>query len=216
MAILGTVGRSLGSFVGSKKVSVPLIAGSLLAGFVGKGSEGAVSNMMDVSFGTPDADNYMLGGRDLTPSMAMGALAPGFLGTAGRIANVADLGGYGTSNAMLGGMGVGALAGTGIGAYAGIKGAGRAMKTISGGRGAIAKTFGGAVAGITGALGPAIGGAIGAGVGAGVGAFGATTPYRRNKQLFNNSPYYNTSLSNAERLNASGDIVLGMHNSRRG
>lgn len=36
----------------------------------------------------------------------------------------------------------------------------------------------------------------------------------RNKQFYDQSPYNNVSLRNAEALNASGDIVLGMHNSR--
>lgn len=64
------------------------------------------------------------------------------------------------------------------------------------------------------------GAAIGGTIGTMAGAYGALRriqrPYRRNPETFNNSPYYNTSLSTAERLNASGDIVLGMHNSRRG
>jgi hypothetical protein len=36
----------------------------------------------------------------------------------------------------------------------------------------------------------------------------------QNKQLMSQSP--NSSLAMANQLNASGDIVLGMHNSRRG
>lgn len=38
---------------------------------------------------------------------------------------------------------------------------------------------------------------------------------RGNQQFYSQSPY-NNSLRRAEQLNASGDIVLGMHNSRGG
>jgi hypothetical protein len=39
---------------------------------------------------------------------------------------------------------------------------------------------------------------------------------RANQQIMTQSPFYNQSALNAERLNASGNIVLGMHNQRRG
>lgn len=201
MAILGKIGKGIYSAgkgaMKSKGAAATLIGGSFLAGFAGKGSEEAISNMMDISFGTPDADNMMLGGQDLTPSMAMGALAPGFLGTAARLKNYTEFGQYGSETATLGipvAAGIGTAVGAGIGQALKAQG----MSGIGGVRGAI----GGAI----------IGGAMGLAGAAQV----ATAPYRRNKQLFKNSPYYNTSLSNAERLNASGDIVLGMHNSRRG
>ncbi len=201
MAVLGKLGKGIYSAgkgaMKSKGAAATLIGGSFLAGFVGKGSEAAVSNMMDISFGTPDADNMMLGGADLTPSMAMGALAPGFLGSAARAKNFTEFGQYGSETATVGipvAAGMGAATGGMLGAAL------KANKVphIGGIRGAI----GGAV----------VGGALGLAGAAQI----ATAPYRKNKQLFKNSPYYNTSLSNAERLNASGDIVLGMHNSRRG
>lgn len=39
---------------------------------------------------------------------------------------------------------------------------------------------------------------------------------RANSQIMNQSPFYNQSALTADRLNASGNIVLGMHNQRRG
>lgn len=39
---------------------------------------------------------------------------------------------------------------------------------------------------------------------------------KANSQILDESPFYNTSLMTAERLNARGDIVLGAHNTRRG
>ena len=62
--------------------------------------------------------------------------------------------------------------------------------------------------------------ALGAGIGiiGGVGATGmqAYQTAKTNAPILRSSPFYNTSLMNADRLNASGDIVLGAHNSRRG
>lgn len=85
------------------------------------------------------------------------------------------------------------------GAYAGFK-AGKST------RGRVFGSIAGAIAG----------GTVGTLAGAGTVAGAATAPYRKSPDLFRNSPYYNTSLSTAERLNASGEIVLGMHNTRRG
>lgn len=204
MALLGKVGKvasGVGRSMGeSKLLAATLIGGSFLAGFANKTGEAAISGTMDVAFGTPDADNYMLGGRDLTPSLAMGALMPGLAGAPARLKNAADLGmyGYGNTAAIAAGPPVAAGIGMGIGAIAGQIAKANKVPHIGGIRGALA--------------GAAIGGAVGL-----AGAVQAAThPYRSNPNLFTNSPYYNTSLSNAERLNASGDIVLGMHNSRRG
>lgn len=71
-------------------------------------------------------------------------------------------------------------------------------------------------------MGAMIGGAIGAGLGAGgFNAFsgGGIRGYvDNNQQFFKESPYAprSSSLATASSLSASGDIVLGMHNSRRG
>jgi hypothetical protein len=37
-----------------------------------------------------------------------------------------------------------------------------------------------------------------------------------NAQIINESPFYNKSLMTADRMNASGNIVLGAHNTRKG
>lgn len=86
MAVLGKIGRSM-SNIGSRKGLIAIGGAAFGAGFINKISESAVNNTMDVAFGTPDADNMMLGGMDLTPSMAMGALAPGAFGSIGRAMN---------------------------------------------------------------------------------------------------------------------------------
>jgi hypothetical protein len=63
-----------------------------------------------------------------------------------------------------------------------------------------------------GAIGTVAGGAMGAAAGFGP----AMQTARNNRQIMTESPFYNQSLLTAERLNASGNIVLGMHNGRRG
>lgn len=232
MALLGKVGKlasgvrrgaqsAASGAARSKTLAATVIGGSMIAGFAGKTSEAAISGTMDVAFGTPDADNYMLGGRDLTPSLAMGALMPGFLGAPARMKNAVDLGMYGAGSpeAFFAPIGIGAALGAAAGTYGAASRGGKAIKAAK-----AAKALGsrkriiGAVAGA--AFGTIAGGmaagTAGAAIGTGVGAMGAAKPYRNNPDLFKNSPYYNTSLSTAERLNASGDIVLGMHNSRRG
>jgi hypothetical protein len=74
--------------------------------------------------------------------------------------------------------------------------------------------------GIKGAIaGSAIGGAVGAipgAIGVGGSASFAYQSARDNAQILSESPFYNSSLMTADRLNASGDIVLGAHNTRRG
>jgi hypothetical protein len=74
--------------------------------------------------------------------------------------------------------------------------------------------------GIKGAIaGSAVGGIVGAipgAIGVGGSASFAYQSARDNSQILSESPFYNSSLMTADRLNASGDIVLGAHNTRRG
>ena len=125
-------------------------------------------------------------GTDLTPSMAI--MASG-IPVASQVARTRNLGrtGYNTGA-------VGAAAGIGIATGIGIAGGRR----FGGLRGAI--------------IGGVIGGAIGV---AGVidNTIGVA---RKNSQIMSQSPFYNQSLLTADRLNASGNIVFGMHNGRRG
>lgn len=67
------------------------------------------------------------------------------------------------------------------------------------------------------------GAGVGTMAGGGVGALmvggsisSANQSRRMNQQIIDESPFYNSSLLTAERLNARGDIVLGAHNTRRG
>lgn len=131
---------------------------------------------------------------------ALGAVAGGTVGAGGgAVPAEAIVGGTAVAGA------VGGAVGAGVGSSIG---------------GAVGKSMG------MGFAGKVVGGLAGAGLGAGVGASavvaGATSPVRHymkdNQQFFNESPYAksSSSLAVAQALNANGDIVLGMHNSRRG
>lgn len=72
----------------------------------------------------------------------------------------------------------------------------------------------GAISG--GALGAIVGGVAGGALGAGGSASMAYQTAKTNSQIIRESPFYNQSALTANRLNASGNIVLGMHNQRRG
>jgi len=135
------------------------------------------------------------------------------------------------------GKGKGALIGAGIGGFlggtAGLGSVGSAPYVTGGGAiaGAIAAgTIGfrkGPIKGIIGAaLGTVGGAAAGATVAGGMiagslapGALPTMSVVRNNEQFYSQSPYArtrNSSLSTMGQTNAVGDIVLGMHNSRRG
>lgn len=183
-----------------RRLSKKYTAGGLAAGayFGYKGMKGftdqvipnAIDNTMDVAFGDPQADRAVLG-TDLTPSMLyMNSGLPGQ-----RIARARNLSRTGV-NLGAGGSAMGVVGSTGFGAAVG------------------------AFAGKMGGLNPKLGAKIGAGIGAVAGIYGVANntigTAARNRQIISESPFYNQSLLTAERLNASGNIVLGMHNQRRG
>jgi hypothetical protein len=170
------------------KVGVPL---ALAAGTVGlaKGIGSSVrEGMMETAFGDPNADAAFLG-TNLSARYMMGSMMGGPMGAAMRYSAPQDQFMINAVAPTLGTTAVGAAVGAGAGA------------AIGSGFG---KRFG--VAG--GAVGALIGGAI------------APSSYtmghiRRNSDFYRSSPY-SRSRQMAEELNASGDIVLGMHNSRGG
>jgi hypothetical protein len=125
-------------------------------------------------------------GTDLTPSLLLGEAGLGPISGYARNMNAMK---YGINT----GPGVpmaGAAGGAALGAMAGAR--------FGGGLGAIA------------------GGAIGAIAGGAVGISPTLGYINQNRQVLRESPYSNTSMMTADALNATGDIVFGMHNSRRG
>lgn len=180
----------------ARKVAIGIgLGGSMAAGFYNATAQPTIKAAMDIAFDDPNADRAVLG-TDLTPGILLGGtlnsgLAGATIGAAARSANATRF--YGVPNPVTAGTataGMGALVGAGIG-----------FKK-AGGVGALA-------GGVIGAIG---GGMVGAG-----GSIAATAQRASmDRQILNESPFYNTSLMTAERLNASGNIVLGAHNTRRG
>jgi hypothetical protein len=183
--------------IGKKVLMGAGLAGVFGAGMFNSVAKGTIDNAMDIAFDNPEADQAVLG-TDLTPSIALGAGISGIAGAPFRMANAGALNMYGAnSNEVM------AKGAAGAGILGGIAG------TIGGGM------FGAKRRGIRGGIGGAIAGGIGgstasAGTVAGLGIMDA----RNTMQKYGRSG--NTSLMNAKALNANGNIVLGMHNSRRG
>lgn len=141
---------------------------------------------MDTAFGDPNADRAFLG-SNLSGRFMLGASMGGFTG---GLLQASDPGALARTNPYIptspvaGGV-VGSIAGAGIGTLMGSPR--RAL------------------------MGAAIGGIMGSTAGPLMAAGGYAAS---NRNFFSQSPYANRSSATAAALNASGDIVLGMHNSR--
>ena len=194
----GAAGRSAGisvmgggGGVGKAAFGVAL-AGGALAGLSNVANAG-IDNAMDIAFDNPQADRAVLG-TDLSPSLLLGEAGLGAISGAARNMNALK---YGVNT----GPGLPIATTAGAAALGGMGGAGLGFKM---------KGIKGMLAG--GAIGSIVGGSVGGGIG-----IAPTAAYlRQNQQLLKESPFSNTSLVTADALNASGDIVFGMHNSRRG
>jgi hypothetical protein len=219
------------AFLG-KKMSARYLAGSAIGG--GLGGVMRASSPKDYftehPFGMPGpagAVNPVTGAIGGAAGMGVGAMGGAMVGSMFGKAGE-------TAGGVIGGA-LGAVAGGVIGAGGGnipaeaIVGGGAAAAGVGGIVGAgVGSSVGGAIGKSVGMgfAGKVVGGLAGAGLGAGAGAgavvAGATAPVRNymrdNQQFFSESPYSkgSSSLATAQALNASGDIVLGMHNSRRG
>lgn len=207
----GASGRALRrapATIGSSRVAMGALGiGALALGVGSQVGPATKDAALGAAFGDEDADRYFTG-RDLDARFLAGS--------------------------MMGGLGGGMLQATAPGdvmaTKAGFPGGGAGMLASSATTGAI----GGAAGGVTGSvIGGAIGGAFSMGkagkiAGGAMGglaglALGASLPsaaiigghINRNQDFYKQSPYSGSSAT-ASQLSASGDIVLGMHNSRRG
>lgn len=194
----GFIGGRLGSIAAAGTAAYLGYRG--IKGFAGQAIPASIDAAMDVAFDNPQADRSVIG-TDLTPSIYLGRAGPGIIGGMARARNATRFGIGAHTNPAKSAVGtgmVGGVIGGGIGAFMGYR------------RGGIGGAIGG---GIIGALGGATaGGALGAGTTASM----AYKTAQMNSQVINQSPFYNQSALTANRLNASGNIVLGMHNQRRG
>jgi hypothetical protein len=181
------------SKIGSRVALGGIATAGLAAGIGSSGREAA----MDAAFGDPNADRAFLG-SNLSGRFLLGSAMGGTVG--GILQNTAPMDMYRTNPLIptsATSMGSGALIGGGAGLIAGT---GIMSKLNRGPKGIIA---GGLLAGAAGAI---AGGSAPITGGIGYAAM--------NRDFFSQSPYANRSSTTAAALNASGDIVLGMHNSR--
>lgn len=174
-----------------------------------------------------------LGGEANAPAV-VGSTIAGAAGGAylGKKFGVAGMVVGGFAGAMTGGYGA-ALATGGVGSFArgmnptrfpGVTeapGTSVAATAVGAGIGTAAGAMygykkGGVKGAIAGSIAGGIAGAIPGGIVAGGTASLAYQTARDNSQIIRESPFYNSSLMTAERLNARGDIVLGAYNTRRG
>ncbi len=191
---------------GARKTGMGLlIGGSAVAGVAG-GSKNIVDGAFDVAFDNPEADRAFTGG-DVGPGYVgsqiiggpIGAIGTA-LGPVGQAAGAAAAGpvAVGGSLAFGGGAGVFGLSAAGY----------KASKLIGKGENLAAKKLFKI-------------GMIGSGAAAGIGGVAMIGSALAAKQLvtkMSTSPYANrrSSKGQEDRLGASGSIVLGMQNSRRG
>jgi hypothetical protein len=240
MAILNALGRGAEWLGRHPKTMMGVGAAAFLGGVGSKVSPALRDAAMETAFDDPNADVSFLG-RKFSGGYLLGAAMGGPMQTAMSIRHPGDYLSHqmpvgspmvtGSIGAVAG-TGIGAVAGASLGALAGFgaSGMGAGLK-----KAAMGKNFPKMLAGPTSAAGSMIGfmgrrgklaggimGTIGGlAIGGALGAFGPTAAYaNENKRFFKESPYspgtQNTSLGIANSLSASGDIVLGMHNSRRG
>lgn len=171
------------------KVGAAVGFGALFGlGAMNTAGQSAKEGMMEAAFGSPDADRAFLG-TELSGRFLAGSILGG------------PVGGLMRASAPLDYNRVYPIAPTS-----------NSHLTSTAIGGAIGGVAGGRILGKKG-------GVIGAAVGA---AIGATAPLKytsgrmRNNQDFYSQSPYSRSRQLANELNASGDIVLGMHNSRGG
>lgn len=173
-------------------------------------------------------------GSSVGPAMKDAAFEAAFDDTeADRYFTGRDLDARFLAGSLMGGVGGGLLQATAPGDYfaanppinsdtfaASIVAARTATGPVTGSMGAAAGAFLGSGFGKTGSKigkigGGLVGGVVGANLGILLPALGVGAYMNNNREFFQNSPYSSTR-STQSALNASGDIVLGMHNSRRG
>ena len=182
-----------------------LVGGAAIAGVV-SGSKGLVDGAFDVAFNNPEADRAFTGG-DIGPGYIGSQIVGGPVGAIGKAAGplgqaagAAAAGPVAVGGGMLAGAGAIGLAGTAL-AYG-------ASELIGKGENLAAKKL-------------FKRGMLGSGTVAGIGGaalLGSAYAAKKLVSKMSTSPYANrrSSKNQEEKLGASGNIVLGMQNSRRG
>lgn len=219
------VGRKIGGMTGLGLGAIGLAG---VASGIGSSAKNAV---LDYAFNDPNADEAFMGrsmssaflgsagayGTAGAVGVGMGAAAIGGVVGGGGIAKILPKGTMNRRSLIVAGATIGGLLGGSVGGmgdtyntYGPAPTAGANVATT-----AIGAGIGGTIGAFSkrktrgGLIGAAVGGLVGAAVVPGM----TMSRVRNNRELLNSSPY-SSSLAVAQALNASGDIVLGMHNSR--
>jgi hypothetical protein len=204
---------SLGTKVMPHGRGVGLAMGGIFAaGLVGNSARSFLDLGNEAAFGDENADRYFLGERGLSPGTVLDSTFGSGMAAGGTIAG--------------GALGAAGGAAAGIGASKMLKEA-KFANDIN-----IPKKFADDIPLIGGKNVPLGGktlfkggvttkarglGLIGAAVGGAVGASAFVSSHiNRNREFFQSNPYSRGSAMQASSTGAYGDIVLGMHNTRRG
>jgi len=195
-------GSALAYAGGSPKALAAVGAVAFMGGMANEIGPAARDAAFEATLGTPDADRYFTG-RKFSARFLAGRFMGGRVGSMMQSTAPLDLMATGSGmpqspvGAIAGGSGLGGLGGALVGAGIAAK---RGGSTRS-------KVLGGIAGGVAGTV---VGGAVGGAV-----PYVAAAEYvRSNRGFFSQSPYGRSTANND--LSAVGDIVLGMHNSRRG
>lgn len=201
--------------------AVPFALGGIFAaGVVGSSARSVLDLGNEAAFGDQDADRYFLGERGLSPgSMLDASVGSGF--AAGATAAGAGLGALG--GGLLGAGAASMLKDTKLSDDIKIpKNFADDIPLIGGkrvpmGGATVLKANRGKTARGLAKMGRGGLIAAGIGIGAGVGASAFVSGHiNRNRDFYKANPYSRGSAMQASSTGAYGDIVLGMHNSRRG
>ena len=195
--LIKSAGQGITAASSSRAALGAIGAGAFTLGAASTIGPAARDAAFDVALGDPNAD-VAFTGRKINTRYLLGEGMSGPIGTATRLTSPMDYETFSspvpTGKQAFISAGVGGAIGGGIGMAAGS---------------ILKKRLG--IAGVAGT-------AIGAAVGATSGLMGARNLVKNNQRFYQESPYNNrnSSLNTMNNTNAVGDIVLGMHNSRRG
>lgn len=201
------LGRAPASIMSSRAAMGALGAGVFALGVGSKVGPATKDAALGAAFGDENADRYFTG-RDLNARTLVGSMMGG---VGGGMLQASAPGDFMATHAGVPGGGTTMLAATAAGGVSGGVVGGVAGSAIGGAigtalsMGTFGKVAGGAIGGLAGA---ALGGSLPS-----AGLIGGHIT--DNQEFYRQSPYSSSS-STASQLSASGDIVLGMHNSRRG
>lgn len=209
MGKMANIGKALlrgGERVGSSRAGLAAIGiGAFGLGVANKAAPAARDAAFDVAFNDPNADEKFVG-RKLNTRFLLGEAIGGPIGGAMRMSSPDD---WAAVNAPIvmptpQNMVATAAVSAGLGIGGAITGAKR-------GKGVKGKALGALIGGTIGAALPPV-------IGASTTMAGVKGRFSRNERFYSESPYAGSSgsLATASALSASGDIVLGMHNARRG